>query len=86
MSKTYNHKCIKPDCQITYVSNEEDAYYCVECAKEKDRIAKEVDKKMGGRVITKARSELDVYNELQRKNPVRKGALSAVNAKDLGWL
>lgn len=86
MSKIFKHKCIKPECQNMYSTSDEDAYYCAECLEEKNRIASEVDKKFAGRVTTQVKSELDVYNELQQKNPVRKGGVSAVNAKDLGWL
>ena len=38
------HSCIK--CSTQYKDNDVDAYYCPECMKEKERIAKEIDSKI----------------------------------------
>lgn len=38
-----NHICIKPDCGNSYQDDDEDAYYCPSCVKEKAAIAKRID-------------------------------------------
>lgn len=78
--------CIKPNCGKSYLSEDEDPYYCDECQKERDIIAKEVDKKMAGRVTVQEKTELQMYDEALKNNPVSKGSLRIVNAKDLGLL
>lgn len=78
--------CIKPGCNKVYTSTEEEAYYCPDCLNEKNRIANEVDKKMAGRVTIQPKTELQIYEEMLQNNPISKGGVRVVNAKDLGLL
>lgn len=78
--------CIKPNCGNVYITEESEAYYCEKCLEEKEKIAKEVDKKMAGRVNTPIKTDLQNYEELLGSNGIRKGGITVVNAKDLGLL
>ncbi len=77
MNQTYNHKCIK--CSSTYSSNEVDPYYCQPCVEEKNRIAKEIDKKIASVPRRQVVSELQMYDELRKSKGTQ-----FVNIKDLG--
>lgn len=52
------HKCIKPNCDREYDSDDIEAYYCPNCVIEKDKIAKELDAKMANR----PKKEVDNFN------------------------
>lgn len=45
MDTMYNHICIKPACGNKYTENDPDPYYCFDCRKEKEALAKRIDKK-----------------------------------------
>lgn len=55
--------CIK--CTKEYNEKDDDAYYCEICLEEKNKIAKEVDKKLASRPSEKPVSELQKYDSLK---------------------
>lgn len=59
-----NFQCVK--CKESYLSDEDDAYYCPSCLIEKQELAKKLDKQAGPRV--KVKSELELYDEAVRAN------------------
>lgn len=71
------HNCIK--CGESYQDDEEDAYYCSVCLKEKNRIAEEVDKKMANRPRKTQQSGLAQYDAILK---ARGGQYPNIN--DLG--
>jgi len=71
------HKCIK--CQTEYKDNDPDDYYCKSCEEIKNKIAKEVDKKMAGKVSKNIKSDLQIFDELRKSRGSK-----FINIKDLG--
>jgi len=68
MSKTFNHTCIKPDCDTKYTDTDPDDYYCESCIKVKNVIAEEVNKKIAGRESKKPQmSTLQQYDAVREQ-------------------
>lgn len=59
------HNCIK--CNVSYPSNEEDAYYCPKCEKEKKVIAAKVDAQMANRPKKQPKSSIQAYDEAVKR-------------------
>lgn len=70
-------QCIK--CQAQYQSEDPEPYYCQSCEEEKKAIAKEIDKKMAGRVSKRAKSDLQMFDEIAKARGTH-----FVNIKDMG--
>lgn len=68
------HQCIK--CKENYQDEDEEAYLCGTCLRLKNKIAEEVDRKMGSTVGQQPQSDLTRYDSLT------KGRGGFVNAKD----
>ncbi len=75
----FKHVCIKPGCGKTYEDSDADAYYCSDCNELRKVIAKEVDIKLAGIVSKRAKSDLQIYDEIRKARGV-----NFVNINDLG--
>ena len=73
--------CIKPGCNEVYLTKDDEPYYCESCQTVKQKIAREVDKKMAGRVTTQVKSDLQLYDEALERSNLVKGGIRVVNAK-----
>ena len=63
-TKNYTHQC---SCGQSYTDNDPDLYFCSACIEVRKSIAKEIDKKMAGRVSNRqTKSDLQIYNESPR--------------------
>ena len=62
----FEHSCIK--CQEKYQDTDPDPYYCPACKEASLVIAKEVDKKLAGRISRQGKSELQQYDEILKRN------------------
>ncbi len=69
--------CIK--CSTQYVSADSDPYYCESCNEQKKAIAREVDKKLAGRISRNSKSDLQIYDEIRKAR-----GSQFVNINDLG--
>jgi len=58
--------CIK--CNIKYETNDIDPYYCDVCLLEKNKIAKEIDKKFANRERKEVKSSLQIYDEIAKRH------------------
>ncbi len=61
--KTYNHQCIKPDCQTTYSDEDVDAYLCKPCTEIKNKVAAQIDAKFAGAPKVQTKSALQEYDD-----------------------
>lgn len=69
MKETFTHKCIKPGCDKTYSSDEEDAYYCSTCLEQRKVLVKEIDAKIAMRPKVQIKTGLQEYDEARRGMP-----------------
>lgn len=60
------HVCIKPDCETSYQSKEEDAYYCESCQKANKALAKKIDAQVASRPKRKQTSNWQAYEQSQK--------------------
>lgn len=60
----YKVNCVK--CKIQYDSEEEDDFYCPECLKIKNEIAKKIDEQIVGRPKKPRVSQLQNYDSKQK--------------------
>jgi uncharacterized Zn ribbon protein len=62
----FQHACIK--CQTKYSDADPEPYYCPSCNEQRKLIAQEVDKKMAHRPQTETKSDLQLYDEVQKQS------------------
>lgn len=58
--------CIKPSCDKSYESEEEEAYYCKSCQEANKAIAKQIDAQVAARPKRKRTSNWKEYEEAAR--------------------
>lgn len=61
------HVCIKPSCDNTYKSDEDEAYYCKSCAEANKAIAKQIDAQIASRPKKRAKSAIQEYESNVRQ-------------------
>lgn len=66
MSKLFQHKCVKATCDNTYQSKDEDAYFCNDCQKEKNAIAKQIDARFAHRPSRQPESIMATYDKAEK--------------------
>jgi hypothetical protein len=65
------YTCIKPVCDNTYQSADEEAYYCESCQKQNKALAQEIDKKLKSKDRKQQKSELQLYDEAVKNGGVK---------------
>jgi len=75
-----NHKCVK--CNTSYTDDDFDDYYCPPCNEHRKIIAAEIDKKIRNTVSKRQiKTDLQLYNEIQRETGARFIPASALGIK-----
>lgn len=57
------HQCIKPSCDNSYESKDQDAYYCPDCEKANKILAKQIDAQVAARPKRSRKSAWQEYED-----------------------